>query len=344
VARLLYADDVAGQRLVVSGTLNPGTEDLILQAWQGPAGADPGGLLEVPFQSPFVGGLERAVTLVAPTPPGALLLVLATPDVAQAEYSATVVPTVEGTVHRDWVRVTLDDGIGSTALATDAGPALRVRCAGFDGPAVSGAQTWVGQSGRDAMAGFAEETNRFVAAAVGEPADSVLTEVVTDTTVAGSVIDPRAMSASDGDGRVRVLRTTTRQGAVIRSVRVTDDGRSDMSWLDVEPAAVLPAGTPRDEPVVVRVDDARPGVGRFLVIAPGAARVQLLATSPNAYPVSKVTSSPHGVAVVEVVNADSAAAFRLVRREASGRRIGSAVPVSGRDLLDLYPVERSTPL
>ena len=40
--RLLWADDVMGQRVVVSSTLNPGTEDVILQAWQGAAGRGPG--------------------------------------------------------------------------------------------------------------------------------------------------------------------------------------------------------------------------------------------------------------------------------------------------------------
>ena len=89
-------------------------------------------------------------------------------------------------------------------------------------------------------------------------------------------------------------------------------------------------------------EDARPEVGRFLVIAPGAARVQLLSTSPNAYPVSKVTTTrPGGVAIVEVINADDAAGFRLVRRNAAGRRIGTGVPRAGRDLLDLWPTEQT---
>ena len=73
-----------------------------------------------------------------------------------------------------------------------------------------------------------------------------------------------------------------------------------MNWLDLEPPSVLPADTPRDEPAVLRLDDARPGVGRFLVIAPGAARVQLLSTSPNAYPVSKVTTTRAGYVECDV--------------------------------------------
>jgi hypothetical protein len=156
--------------------------------------------------------------------------------------------------------------------------------------------------------------------------------------VGGSIIDPTSISPQGGDVRVRVLRTTTADGAVIRSVRVVDDGRSKVSWLDLEPPAVLPADTPRDEPVVLPLDDSRPRVGRFLVIAPGAARVQLISTSPNAYPVSKVTTTrPGGVAIVEVVNADDAAALRLVRRDATGHRFGTGVPRASRDLLDLWP-------
>jgi DNA-directed RNA polymerase specialized sigma24 family protein len=341
IARLLFADDVEGRRLVVSGTLNAGTEDLILQAWHGAAGEDPATLEEVPFQSPFVAGAQDAMALAFPTSPGTLLLVLARPIVAEAAYSPTAVPTVEGTVHRDWVGVSVRAGIGAARWAQDPGPALRARAGAYDGPVIGTTQTWVGQSGTDALAGFAEETTRLVAAAIDDRVDSVTTEVVSDTTVAGSVIDPTAISASDADGRVRVLRTTTRSGTVIRSVRVVDDGRSRMSWLDLEPPSVLPADTPRDEPVVLRLEDSRSRVGRFLVIAPGAARVQLLSTASNTYLASKVTTTrPGGVAIVEVANADDASGFRLVRHAADGRRIGSAVPLAGRDLLDLWPTER----
>ncbi len=345
IARLLFADDVEGRRLVVSGTLNAGTEDLILQAWHGAAAEDPATLEEVPFQSPFVAGPQDGMALAFDTSPGTLLLVLARPTATAAAYSQSVTPTAEGMVHRDWVDVPLRAGIGATRWAQDPGPALRARVGAFDGPVVGTTQTWVGRSGTDALAGFAEETTRFVAAALEQPVDEVTSTVVGDVTVGGSVIDPTAISASGADGRVRVVRTTTRGGAVIRSVRVVDDGRSTMSWLDLEPPSVLPAGTPVDEPVVLRLEDSRPRVGRFLVIAPGAARVQLLSTSPNAYPVSKVTRTrPGGAAIVEVVNADDAAGFRLVRRDAEGRQLGTGVPRTSHDLLDLWPGERKVAL
>lgn len=343
--RLLWADDVAGQRLVVSGTMNPGTEDVVVQAWQGAAGADPASLNEVTLQSPFVAGALGVVPLAVPTTPGTLLVVLAAPRVTDAGYSSTVQPTPNGGIRRSWAPLLLTAGIGFAQRADEAGPALRVRCAAFDGPVAGPARTYVGESGTDGLAGYAEETRQFVAAALGQPVGSVRTEVVTDAKVGGGVIDPVAISAQGGDGRVRVLRTTTADGAVVRSVRVVDDGRSRVNWLDLEPPTVLPADTPRDEPVVLRIADAAPRVGRFLVIAPGAARVQLLSTSSNAYRVSEVTATRSGgVAVLDVVNPDDVGGFRLVRRDATGRRIGSGVPRAGRDLLDLWPAAREIAL
>ena len=340
VARLLFADDVEGRRLVVSATLNPGTQDVILQAWQGAAGEDPATLQEVLLQNPFVAAGQECVPVAVSNDPGTLLLLLARPPTRFGMYSTIVTPTPDGSIDRSWAMVRLAAGIGVTGWEGEQGPALRVRCGGFDGPPAGSLQTYVNQSGLDALAGFAEETRRFVAAALGRPVDSVSSEVVTDAKVGGGVIDPIAFSAQGGDGRVRVLRTTTSDGIVVRSVRVVDDGRSKVNWLDLEQPSVLPADTPLDEPVVLRLEDSRPRVGRFLVIAPGAARVQLLSTSPNAYPVSKVTTTrPGGVAVVEVVNADDAAGFRLVRRDAAGRRLGTGVPRVSRDLLDLWPAE-----
>jgi hypothetical protein len=201
--------------------------------------------------------------------------------------------------------------------------------------------TWVGESG---LAGFTESTRWLVAGAVGQSVGAVRTEVVTDATIGGGIIEPSAISTQGGGARVRVLRTTTATGAVIRSVRVVDDSRNVVNWIDLEPPAVLPADTPPDEPVVLRLDDARPGVGRFLVIAPGADRVQMLATSPNAYPVSRVIRTrAGGVAIVDVTNADDAAAFRLVRRDAAGNTIGTGVPRTSHDLLDLWPTEDTGP-
>lgn len=340
--RVLWADDVAGRRLVVSGSLAPDTyEDLVLQAWQGRAGADPASLEQVHFRAGLGYENTAVVPLALPTNDGTLLVVLARPTTTTASYSPTVLPTGAGVIERAWTSMALTSGIGSTTWAREPGPALRVRCGDFDGPAASTAQTWLDQAGTAALAGFTEGTSRFVSAATGLPVGQVHTEVVTDAAVAGSVIDPAARSPQDGDGRVRVLRTTTSTGALIRSVRVVAgpmrivDGRSTMNSLEIEPPSVLPAGTPADEPVVSRLDDLRPGLSRFLVIAPGAARVQLLSTPPSAHPASKMTATRHGVAIVVVAFAGEAADFRLVRQDAHGHRFGTAVRHGGRDLLDL---------
>jgi hypothetical protein len=339
---VLWADDVAGRRLVVSGSLHPGTdEDLVLQVWQGAAGADPASLEQVHFKTGLGYENTAVVPIALPAYPGTLLVVLARPTVAAASYSPTVLPTGAGVIERVWTNVALTSGIGSTTWAQQPGPALRVRCGHFDGPAASTAQTWLDQAGTEPLARFAEGTSRFVAAATGLRVEQVHTEVVTDATIAGSVIDPAAMSPQDGDGRVRVLRTTTSTGALIRCVRVVAgpmriaDGRSIMNSLEIEPPAVLPAGTPADQPVVSRLSDLRPGISRFLVIAPGAARVQLLSTSPSAHPTSRMTPTNHGVAIVSVNFTAEAADLRLVQQDAHGRRSRTGVRHDGRDLLDL---------
>ena len=298
-------------------------------------------MTEIELVNPLLGQSRDVIFLALPAYPGTQFVVLARPTVQRAAYSPTVRPTVDGRVRRSWQPVPVQDGIGVAQTSGEAGPALRVRCDQIDGPPSGVTQTWVDQAGRDALAGFDEETRRFVAAATGQSTDDVRTEVVTSAKVGGSVIDPDAFSPEGGDGRVVVLRTTTAGGGLVRSVRVVDDGRSSFNWLDAEPPAVFPADTPLDEPVVVRLDDARPRVGRYLVVAPGADRVQLLSTAPNAYPVSRVVRTRDGVAIVEVINADWAAGFRLVRRTASGRLVGDGVPRTGVDLLDLRPPEQT---
>jgi hypothetical protein len=340
--RVLWADDVAGRRLVVTGSRKPSSsEDLVLQAWQGVAGADPASLQQVHFTTELGYENTAVVPIALPTHPGTLLVVLARPTATAASYSPIVLPTGAGAIERAWADVALTSGIGWTTWAQDPGPALRVRCGSFDGPAASTARSWLDQAHTDPLAWFTAGTSRFVAAATGLPVQQVHTDVVTDTTVAGGVIDPAAMSPQDGVGRVRVLRTRTSTGALIRCARVVAgpmrivDGRSTMNSLQIEFPAVLPADTPADEPVVSRLDDLRPGVSRYLVIAPDAARVQLVSTSPGARPASKVTATRHGIAIVPVTVASEAPDFRLVRHDARGRRSITGVRHGGRDLLDL---------
>jgi hypothetical protein len=182
-----------------------------------------------------------------------------------------------------------------------------------------------------------EEMRWFAAAVTGLPVETLASAVVVHSAVEGGVIAPRAMRGTRLDGRVTVVRTTTERGAVVRSVRVTDDGRSGVGWLDLERATVLPAETPPHEPLVLRLPaDGDPGVGRFLVVAPGAARVQLIRTM-QAHVESPPTPTRDGVTVVEVPDPAEASMYRLVRHDGHGRLLGSGVPVQGTGLLDLPP-------
>ena len=147
----------------------------------------------------------------------------------------------------------------------------------LDGPAL-GCQPRRGSTrpARDALAGFDEETRRFVAAATGQSTDAVRTEVVTDGKVGGSVIDPDAFSPEGGDGRVGCCGRRRPAGRwCARSASSTTAAAVRTGSTPSRPPC-SPRTLPLDEPVVVRLDDARPRVGRFLVVAPGADRVQLL--------------------------------------------------------------------
>jgi len=65
--------------------------------------------------------------------------------------------------------VALTSGIGSTTWAQEPGPALRVRCGGFDGPAASAAQTRLDQAGHQPLARFPEGAGRVHIARAAVP-------------------------------------------------------------------------------------------------------------------------------------------------------------------------------
>jgi hypothetical protein len=174
-----------------------------------------------------------------------------------------------------------------------------------------------------------------VASATGIPVGRLSSEVVIDSPVGGSVLDPGAPSARGGDGRVQVVHTTTPDDALVRTLHVADDGRSRYGprlW----PAVVLPARD-AEAPLIRRLDIVRPRTTRFLVVAPGGTTCQMLATMPSGYPVSEVTPMKGDTAIVPVVNGQDSGRYRLVLWDADGRRLYSDVPPYGRPLLDLGP-------
>ncbi|HEU5242479.1 MAG TPA: hypothetical protein VFU25_10710, partial [Ornithinibacter sp.] len=153
----------------------------------------------------------------------------------------------------------------------------------------------------------------------------------------GDVIDPTAMVVDPRAGRVAVVHTTTADGALLRSVRVRDDGRGWAPYLDLETARPISVED-GDRPFATLLPAVREDVGRFLVLAPGAAKAQLLAVTPSAYPVSRVVDLREGIGILDVINSRQATIYRLVLWDADGTRMGSWRQLFGRrDPNDMWP-------
>ncbi|MBM6403140.1 hypothetical protein JQN72_02615 [Phycicoccus sp. CSK15P-2] len=320
--RLLFADDVADRRVAVTLTAQDGFVPGTLEVWHGPSGTDPRAL---DGPAPVLLPSEGEAPVVAVEVPDAeppRLLVLAPPTEQGLELSTVVEPLASGDIRRTWTPAALLAGVGLPLLGSPPSFATRLRCAGHDGP--------VGLT--DPYPGIAQS---------GDPVDTLVTQVALATGVQRTllhrevVLDTRVELPlledgwSDAPTRVRVVLVRTPGGGVVRSVVTEGVVRPDDTEL-WQPAVVVPAADAR-EPAVVRVVDPRANTGRFLVVAPdtpagGVRTAQLLATSPNAYPVSKVTRMREGAAVVDVVNADQAAAFRLRLEDGEGRRVFDDVP------------------
>ena len=288
-SRLLWADDVGYRRLVVAAALDynltPGSE---LRVWHGPRGADPRTLEDLQLSVSSIDGVRDVVALHVPQDANgsdseaSVLVVLARPTVLSASFSRLVRPMPSGTVQRTWVHLPLVNGEGTRTLRGPVSAAMRVRVGGFDGPPATTDPLWLPREGLQvAPAPFTRAVHRYVEQVTGIAAARLRTEVVADSPVNGSILDPTAVSATGGDGRVVALSTVMPGGAVLSSVAVTDDGRAQGGAVVVRPAVVVPAGRV-DEPIVERVADLRDRVGRFLVVAPERAELvrYKLARSP----------------------------------------------------------------
>jgi hypothetical protein len=331
--RLLWADDIADLRVVVAATFAEDRPDsTAVRAWTGPPGTAAEALTEVVLGVDAVLGVEDVVAVGLDRPGGAVLVALTRPTERTAAFSPVVRPTPAGSVERTYTTLALADGVGTLLLPERWGLAGRVRVAGYDGASVA-PRTWGGRGphpgGGDPMA----DLMATVASSTGVPPEDLRGAVLVDSPTDGSVLDPTAVSATGGDGRAVLTSVRLPNGAVVRGLDVRDDGRSGggVTFLGTSPV-VVPARFAR-APALLRVDDSADRTGRFLVVVPGGgATCQLLATSPNAYPVSKVVPMKRSTAVVPVVNADDASAFRLVVKDAGGRTTYDDVPPTGRDL------------
>ncbi len=338
-SRLLYADDIGDQRLVIAAALRiPGAPSgTLLRVWQGPRDELPDALEEVDLPISQIDGVSDVVAVHLPQGSGSALVVLTRPTVDTAEVSRHVRPTPAGALDREWEPLALEDGIGVEVSPREVSSSMRVRVAGYDGPPANPSTLWLDSSlASDGADAAAAEAAAYVARATGDPVATISSTVTVDSIVDGSVLDPLAAPASDGDGRVVVISTRTPDGATLRSVLAADDGRSNAGTVVLEPVTLIPADA-IDDPVVLRISDAEPSVGRFLVIAPGAARARLLATLPSPYPMSKETPFTGDTSIITLADADAAAAFTLVLSDEMGEEVYRGVTPIGTWLLDLFP-------
>jgi hypothetical protein len=343
-SRLIWADDVGSRRVVIAAVLDA-SESLhtVVRSWQGPRGVDPNGLAEVPLTLSTIGGVRDVVALTLADPDEAgssgssLVIVLGRPTEQDAAYSTLVVPTPGGGVRRRWTPLTLEGGVGIAAVDRPLSPATRVRVGAYDGPPATPDPLWLGGDSADAdPRSFTSAVHAYVERATGIPAWRLHTEVVADSLVHGRVLDPAAPQGAGVDSRVVALRTHTPGGGVLSSVIVTDDARGGGDTAVVRPVVVIPADRTRD-PVVERVGDERDGVARFLVVAPGAARIQLTSRSPADQAVSEVVPTRGRAAVVvPVVNGSDVATFRVVARGPDRRVLFDDEPTRTEFLLDLW--------
>ncbi|WP_345207705.1 hypothetical protein [Fodinibacter luteus] len=339
-SRLLWADEVGDRRIVVVRLPESTRDSTVVSVWAGPRGADAPALTEVPLTVREIDRTDNVVPVVVPDGTGAtgLLVVLARPGEERCSYSATVVFTADGAVRRRWTEVGLADGVGASLVPLPVGPAVRVRAGRFDGAPAGPQQVTLGSgSGGEVGNTLMAAAAPFAMAVTGPPRPGFLSLLAFEGPAPGDVIDPGAVVAQPREGRVAVVHTTTPEGALLRSVRVRDDGRGWTPYLDLEtvrPIAVQDA----DLPFAAPLPPVREDTGRFLVVAPGAARAQLLAVTPNAYPVSRVGDLRRGTGVLEVANARQAAIYRLVLWDDRGARLGSWRQAFGRrDPDDLWP-------
>ncbi len=342
-ASLLWAGDAEDLRVVVARRDLSREGSTTLRVWSGTRGAPVAALSEVPLRVEEIEDADDAVALSLPSTSGThgLLLLLSRPQVLNCAYSPLVTYTRAGGVRRQWREAGLIDGVAAVGLRRPPGPALRVRLGPFDGPPAGPQRVTLGTTRAaetDPSTALVGAIAPFVAATCGRAADTITSEIVLEAQVPGDVLAPWVVVAKPGTGEVVVVHTRLDDGSLLRTVRVRDDGRARVGSADLETARPLSVDDGR-KPFAVRLPPMRAEIGRFLVVAPGAAAsAQLLAVTSSAYPVSEVVPVSGGTAVLEVVNARQASVYRLVLWDADGRKLGSWRQLFGRrDPNDMWP-------
>ena len=345
-AHLLFADDVGDRRVVVAATAEAsGAGGTLVRMWAGSPGARADALAPGRLVRDRVAFLDDVVPVAVEPAAGnddgaGVVLLLARPTVLEAQYSPVVAyPRARYEVARRWSEVALRDGIASIPIRGSLPPAFRVRVDGYDGgPLGSTALGLPAPSPSGPLAGsLLEALGPFVAACTGLPVSAVRSRIALEAPVPGDVLIPGARGEAPGEGRVVVAHTRVPSGALLRSVRVGGDGRREAGPVDVETTRVLSPDA-ASAPIAARLPSFAADVSRFLVVAPGAARAQLVAQSSSTYPASEVTPLREGTGVLEVADSRRAAVYRLVTWDRAGTRLGDWDQVfRRRDPRDLWP-------
>ncbi len=324
-SRVLFADDLPARRVVVVRAGGGDASSTVVRLWTGPQEAGPNELMEIPLLRDRVAFSDDVVPVVVPPPPQAGLpdlLLLARPDVLVAEYSRWVTYARGGDVSRRWTEAQLRDGVARVPISYPVSPALRVRLGGYDGAPVGATVPGLGLP--DLAAPLADSLvtalGPFVAACTGLAPSSVRHTVVLEKSVPGDILEQGRYPGTGG--QVVVVETHLPNGALLRSVRAAGDGPEPRRRVDLETLRPIPVES-SGHPFAVRLAGFRATTGRFLVLAPGAARAQLTAVASNVYPTSKVTPLVEGAGILDVVDARFASVYRLVLWGPSGERLGA---------------------
>ena len=249
-ARLLWADDLAGQRVVVAAPADgSGSGGTLVRVWAGSRGADPASLTPVELVRDRVALVDDVVALaveagVADEDGAGAVLLLARPMVLQASYSALVSYERHGEVGRRWTEVALRDGVATVSIRGPMPPTFRVRVDGYDGGPLGVVPLGLPAPAPSAplAESLLEALGPFVAACTGLPGSAVRSTVALEAPVAGDVLVPAEPGERVGRGRVVVALTTLPNDALLRTVRVVGDGRGEVGPLDLETTRVVGCG------------------------------------------------------------------------------------------------------
>ncbi|MFQ6171494.1 hypothetical protein ACK8HX_07805 [Oryzobacter sp. R7] len=328
-SRLLYADVVGDRTVVVASPADiSGRDGVRLVVWTGPRGAPLDTLRQVSLARDGLSGVRDVVALVVAQDVGDALLVVAPPRLEEAAYAAVATPTPAGGWVRTFATLELAEGVGVELVGRGLGPATWVSAGGYQGTPAGTPSVRPELLPNPSPDDYARDRRLAVAELTGIPDGLLSTRVVADTAVDAVALDPGAIGTT---GRVVVVQTRTPDDAVVRSVRLTTRSPGGTTSTDLEDMAVV-AAADSGGPTVLRLP-ARGRPERFLVVAPGAARVRLLSSAPGERPVTRFVRCTGSSAVLSVPDSRQEAAYRLLAVDAGGRETYRGAATTASELV-----------